>query len=261
MLCESKQVLTTPCKVSWKQCCETHLVSCPDSCSLKHSSCHKYWWKYSLQPEWHWAAASATHARGRVTQVSIFHSPLPSLQVRTPLQLEEPRKGRRQIPKHRWLLPFYTPYLYVSPPLMCLSISLGFNPSVPKSSHMSSVTHFDSISDNGLLVHHIRCSSLFSLPVCDQTFTLHSLSAKGHYPNDRGPGWNKAWHLVTQLAFLSFQLTSVFLSAYLNVCGYSQAYFRKTVALSMGLRAINLLDAEKTRFEINLLKHIFAPTC
>lgn len=110
-------------------------------------------------------------------------------------------------------------------------------------------------------MHWIRCSSVFSLPVCDQNFTLHNLSAKGHRPNNRGPGWNKAWYLVTQLAFLSFQFTSVLPSAYLSVCGYSQAYFRKTVALSMGLRTIDLLDVEKIRFIINFLKHIFVPTC
>lgn len=48
---------------------------------------------------------------GGVTQVSVFHDPLPSLQVRTPVQLEEPRKhrkGGRQVPKHGCLLPFYT---------------------------------------------------------------------------------------------------------------------------------------------------------
>lgn len=132
---------------------------------------------------------------------------------------------------------------------------------VPQSPATCHLSHFHSISDNGLLVHHIRCSSIFSLPVCDQNISLHSLSTKCHHPNDSGYGWNKAWYLVTQLAFLSFQLTSVFLSAYLNACGYSQAYFRKTVALSMSLDAINLLDAEKTRFQINLLQHTFVPTC
>lgn len=78
---------------------------------------------------------------------------------------------------------------------------------------------------------------------------------------NRGHGWHKEWYLVTPLAFLSSQPTSVFLSAYLETCGYSQTYFRKTVTLSMDLKAINLLVAAMIRFKINLLKQILVPTC
>jgi len=34
-LCDSKQLLTTPFKVLWKQYCQIHLISPPDSCSLR----------------------------------------------------------------------------------------------------------------------------------------------------------------------------------------------------------------------------------
>lgn len=129
--------------------------------------------------------------RGGVTRMSTFHSPLPSFQVRIPLQLEEPRKyrkGRRQVPKHRCLLPFYTLDFICLSPSNVLSIPRGFNPSAPSSSHMPSVMlsqHELPVSENGLLVHQLRCSSIFSLLVCEQTFPLHGLSAKGHHPNDK----------------------------------------------------------------------------
>lgn len=76
-----------------------------------------------------------------------------------------------------------------------------------------------------------------------------------------GCGWHKKWYLVTSLIFISFQATSVFLSAFLEACGYSQTYFRKTVTLSMDLRAINLLVAAIMKFKIHLIKQIPVPTC
>lgn len=78
---------------------------------------------------------------------------------------------------------------------------------------------------------------------------------------NRGCGWYKEWYLVTPLAFLSFQSTSVFLSAYLEAYGYSQTYFRKTVTLSMDLRPSNLPVAAVIRFKIQLLKQILVPAC
>lgn len=89
--------------------------------------------------------------RGGVTQMSTFHSPLPSFQVRIPLQLEEPRKyrkGRRQVPKHRCLLPFYTLDLYASPPLMsCLShVALIRLHQAPATCHLSCFHSMSSLS-------------------------------------------------------------------------------------------------------------------
>lgn len=77
---------------------------------------------------------------------------------------------------------------------------------------------------------------------------------------NRGRGWHKEQYLVTPLALLSFQPTSVFLSAYLETYGYSQIYFRKIVTLSMDLRAINLLVAAMIRFKNNLLRQILVLT-
>lgn len=187
VLCESKQALTTPCKVSWKQRCETHLVSCPDSSALHTAPAIN-------TDENPVGAATAVPRGGVATRVSVFHSPLPSLWVRRPLQLEEPRKGRRQIPKHRCLLPFYTLYLCLSSSNVQPQLALIHLHQTPATSHLSG---FHSIRDNGLLVPQIRCSSIPSLPVCDQNFTLHSLSVKGRHPNDRGVAGTKHgiwWH-------------------------------------------------------------------
>ena len=66
--------------------------------------------------------------------------------------------------------------------------------------------------------------------------------------------------MATPLALLSFQPNSVFLSAYLEACGYSQTYFRITVTLSMDLRVISLLVAAMISFKINLLRQILVST-
>lgn len=65
---------------------------------------------------------------------------------------------------------------------------------------------------------------------------------------------------MTAPALPPFWLTSVFLSDYLEARDHSQTHFRKTVTLSMDLRAVNLLVAAMTVYRINLIKQILVPT-